>query len=57
MDKPADAPIQMALGHASGVAEIRLPARDEQADEWHAVDDYLDEPETTRRERVGGQRV
>lgn len=45
--------MKMAPGHSSGAAEIHLPARGE----WPAVDDYLDEPETTRWERVGGQRV
>ncbi len=36
---------------------MRLPARDERPEQWPAVDDYIDEPETTRWERVGGQRV
>ncbi len=36
---------------------MRLPARGERPAEWPAVDEHLDEPETTRWERVGGQRM
>lgn len=52
MDKPSDAPMQMAPGHATGGAEIRLPSYDERTAEHPAVDDYLDEPEITRWERI-----
>ncbi len=68
MDKPSDAPMMMAPGRSSGVAEMRLPGPDEQPrrrpptrrkrpEEWPAVDDYLDEPEVTSWERVDGERV
>ncbi len=61
MDKPSDAPMMMAPGATSGAAEVRLPgrgerrkrrppARDEQAGEWPAIDDYLgDHPLGARR--------
>ncbi len=77
MDKPSDAPMMMAPGQASGVAEMRLPGRDEQprrrpptrdkrpagppggeqVEPWPAVDDYLDEPELSRWERIDGERM
>lgn len=43
----------MAPGRASGGAEMRLSARAERP----AVDAYLDEPETTRWERLEGVRM
>ena len=53
MDKPSDAPMILAPGASSGARALRLPAEDE----WPPVDEYLDPPEVTRYERVGGRRM
>ena len=43
----------MAPGASSGANRMRLPAEGE----WPPVDDYLDEPEVTRYERLGEKRL
>jgi len=43
----------LAPGASSGASALRLPAEHE----WPPVDEYLDPPEITRYERVGGKRI
>ncbi len=51
MDPKSDAPMILAPGTSSGARRMRLPGGNEPP-----VDDYLDEPEVTRYERVGDGR-
>lgn len=55
MDPKSDLPMILAPGAASGARHIHLPGENQ----LPAVDDYLDEPEVNRYERIGerGQQV